>query len=218
MKDTTPLRLGVPVAKAQVICVFVHGRSQSPEAMQESVIRHLATPGVAYVLPRAAVGSWYGARAMDALTDETRTALAGALAALGGVIEAVRAEAPSVPVLLAGFSQGACLSLEYAFAQGAWHGALAAFTGCRVGSVGDDRPAAALTGLPVYLTGADADPWIPVSAFAEATSALGHARARLRADLFPGRGHEVSAAEISILDAMLADLAAGMPATLERAR
>ena len=77
--------------------------------------------------------------------------------------------------------------------------------------------ATALAALPVYLTGGDADPWIPVSAFAEAAAAVGGAHARLRADLFPGRGHEVSAAEIAVLDAMLADLAAGRPVSLERA-
>lgn len=205
------LMLGVPLDQARVTCVFVHGRGQSPEAMEQGVIRHLSTPGVAYILPRAPGGSWYAARAVDALTDDTRAALAQSLAALGQVMAGLRG-----PVLLGGFSQGACLALEYAFASGPWHGALAALTGCRVGQGTDARPAAALTGLPVYMSGGDNDPWIPVAAMAEAVACLGTAQARLRADIFPGRGHEVSPAEIAILDAMLADMAAGRPVSLER--
>ena len=206
---SAPLLAGVAPDKAQVLCVFVHGRGQSPEAMEEAVIRRLSTPGVACLLPRAATGSWYGARAVDPLNAETRGELAASLAELARDITALRTRAAHLPLLLAGFSQGACLALEHAFAAGPWSGALAAFTGCRVGQVQDTRPAADLTGLPVYLSGGDADPWIPVSAFAEAAAALGHAHARLRADIFPDRPHEVSAAEIAILDGMLADLAAG---------
>jgi phospholipase/carboxylesterase len=207
----SPLQLGVPVTEARVLCVFVHGRGQSPEAMRADVIRHLRTPDVAYVLPRAAAASWYGARAVDALSDTTRAELGHSLARLAQDIGAAQAQAPGLPLVLAGFSQGACLSLEHAFAVGPWHGALAAFTGCRVGQGADARPAADLSGLPAYLSGSDADPWIPVQAFAEAALALGAARARLRADVFPGRAHQVSTTEIAVLDAMLADLAAGRP-------
>lgn len=205
------LNLGVPPHQARVTCVFLHGRGQSPEEMEQGVIRHLSTPGVAYILPRAPGGVWYAARALDALTDDTRHALAQSLATLGKVMTGLQG-----PVLLAGFSQGACLALEYAFANGPWQGALAALTGCRVGQVTDTRPHANLAGLPTYLSGGDNDPWISVTALSEAVAALGTAQARLRADIFPGRAHEVGSTEIAILDAMLADLAALRPVTLER--
>jgi phospholipase/carboxylesterase len=206
MDATGHMHLGVPLGDAQVICVFVHGRGQSPEAMQEGVVRHLATRGVAYVLPRAPRGIWYAARAVDALTDDSRAALAGSLALLRGVIADV--QVPGVPLVVGGFSQGACLALELAFADGPWPGALVALTGCRVGQAGDVRARRNLGGMAVYLTGGDADPWIPVQAFAEAAADLGLAQARLRADVFPGRGHEVSLTEIGVLDGVLGDLAA----------
>lgn len=208
--------LGVPLSAAGVVCLFVHGRTQSPEAMEDAVIRHLSTPGVAYILPRAKGASWYDARAIDALTPVSRAALATSIDVVRQLIQAIQKDAPDVPILLCGFSQGACLALEYAFADGPWHGALAALTGCRVGQAGDARPVKALTDLSVYLTGGDTDPWIPVAAFADAVAAVGVAHARLRADVFPGRGHEVSIAEIAVLDAMLADLAAGRSVSLEQ--
>jgi phospholipase/carboxylesterase len=190
--ETGALHLGAGQG-ARAVCVLVHGRGQSPEEMQSHILARLAAPGVAFVLPRAPLGSWYGARAIDPLTADTRSALAAALDHLGGDIATARAAHPDLPLLLAGFSQGACLSMEYGFAGRTAPDALVALTGCRVG-------------VP---TGSDADPWIPVTAFAEAALELGQARARLRADLFPDRGHEVSDSEIAMLAAILADLVSG---------
>lgn len=201
------LHLGTEISQAKTVCVFVHGRGQSPEEMADHVIRHLPK-GHAYVLPRAADGAWYAARAVDSLTDDTRTALHASLCQLRGVIAAARAET-AVPLVLAGFSQGACLSLELACTGQDTPDALVALTGCRVGTPQDVRPHALPRGLPVYLTGGDADPWIPVSAFAEAVADLGHQGASLRVDLFPGRGHEVCAAERAMLADILSDLATG---------
>lgn len=211
------LTLGMAPDRAKALCVFVHGRNQSPEEMEAAVIRHLSTPDVTFVLPRAAGGSWYAARAVDPLTDQTRAELVLSLRDLGHVLADLRAKAPRLPLVLAGFSQGACLSLELAF-TGAAAEALVAFTGCRVGTLKESRPQALSSGLPVYLSAGDGDPWIPVTAFAEAVADLGAAGARLRADVLPGRPHEVSAAEIAILDAVLADLAAARTPRMEAPR
>ena len=201
--------LGAGLAEAAAICVFVHGRGQTPEDMQGQVIRHLKSAGVAFVLPRADRKSWYDARAVDPLTDDTRVQLAAGLDGLATLIASVRARS-GAPLLLGGFSQGACLSLEYAF-RGGEIDALVALTGCRVGTPLCRRPDASLFGLRAYLSGNDNDPWIPAAAFAQTVEELSRARALLRADSFPGRAHEVSAAEISVLDQMLTALATGQP-------
>ena len=214
MADT--LHLGADLAQAKAVCVFVHGRGQSPEEMADHVIRHLPQDH-AYALPRAPGGAWYAARAVDPLTEATRAELAASLAQLRGLITAIRSATPA-PLVLAGFSQGACLSLELACTGQTSPDTLVAFTGCRLGTPSDTRPHALPRGLPVYLTGGDADPWIPVSAFAEAMADLGTQGAALRADLFPGRGHEVSAAERAMLSTILSDLASGHPPGLAAPR
>lgn len=212
------LTLGVDPAKAKVLCVFVHGRNWSPEETEAAIIRRLSAADVAYVLPRAGDRTWYNARAIDPLTDGTRAELAASLEGLAAAICDLRARAPGLPLVLAGFSQGACLSLEHAFTGTASPDAVVAFTGCRVGVASDDRPSRLGTGLPVYLSAGSADPWIPVAAFAEAVAELGGAEARLRCDVFPGRAHEVSDAEIAMLDSVLTDLAAGRAPLMEAPR
>lgn len=207
MTAATGVRLGATGSAVKALCVFVHGRGQSPEEMESHVLKRLWAPNVAFALPRAPRGAWYDAKAVDPLTQTTREQLGEALDLLGGEIAALRREHPDLPLLLAGFSQGACLSIEYVCAGRTPPQALVALTGCRVGTPDCDRPLGAPAGLPIYLSGSDADPWIPVTATSQAMFDLGRQKAQLRLDVIPGRGHEVSAPEIAMLEAVLADLA-----------
>jgi phospholipase/carboxylesterase len=210
------LRHGAEPAAAKALCVFVHGRGQTPEEMVDLVVRHLPQD-VAYALPRANGKSCYGARAVDPLTDATRSELAGSLAHLRRVIDGLRDPTPR-PILLAGFSQGACLSLELAYTGQVLPDALAALTGCRVGATTEARPSALPHALPVYLMGGDADPWIPLTAFAETVADLDRQGAALHNDLFPGRAHELSRPELAMLSAILFDLSSTQAPGLAAAR
>lgn len=211
-------RLGVAADSAGVLCILLHGRNQTPDDMEVAVVRHLLTPDVAFALPVAAEKCWYNALAVAPLDARTRAELAASLADLAALVATLRAEAPSTPLVLAGFSQGACLSLEHAFTGAAVPEAVVALTGCRVGVASDERPARVAPGLPVYLSAGQDDPWIPLSAFAQAAVELGQGGAMLRADVFAGRPHEVSDAEIAMLDCVLSDLAAGRAPAFGAAR
>ncbi|MGG6897909.1 alpha/beta hydrolase [Rhizobium sp. BR 315] len=199
----TPLLLGVTPEEAQIHCIFIHGRTQSPEDMREQVISRLKVSRVAFVLPRAAGNSWYGARATERLTPATREELDRSLVYVRSIADDLSRRRHATPLVIGGFSQGACLALEYAMKYGPWQGAMANLTGCRVGTVECDRPFADLDRMPVYLTGSDKDPWIPVEAFSGAVENLARARARLRCDVLPDRSHEVSSQEITSLEDLL---------------
>lgn len=202
------LRLGAMPAHAQTLCVFVHGRGQSPEEMGEHVIARLRNTTAHVVLPRAPGGVWYDARAIDPLTAHSASQLEAALDAIDAAVDlAISEGAPGDRVVLAGFSQGACLALEYALRRPRRLRGLVAFTGCRVGGALRAQAATFLDGLPAYLSCGDADPWIPLDPFFEAAQDVAQAGAALRVEVFPGRVHEVLDAEIAAFDAMLDDVA-----------
>jgi phospholipase/carboxylesterase len=203
-----PLLLhGAPLETARALCIFLHGRGQTPEEMVDQNLSRLATPDVAHLLPRAPGKSWYAARAIDPLTPATEAELGASMSQ----VAQITASRPSLPLLLAGFSQGACLAVELVLRGRVMPQALVALTGCRVGTPACDMPAQALNGLPVYLSGSDADPWIPPAAFADAAGVLAAHGASLRAESHPGRPHIVSDAEIAALDEMLAALVQPVP-------
>lgn len=212
------MRLGATGSGVRALCVMVHGRGQTPQDMESQILRRLPPLDVAFWLPRAPRGAWYDARAIDPLTDATRSQLAEALDQLGQEIASLCADFPGLPLLLAGFSQGACLSIEYVCRGDHPPQALVALTGCRVGPPESRRPDAAAEALPVYLSGSDTDPWIPLAAMMEAAESLGRQRVRLRADVFPGRAHEALDVEVAMLGAMLGDLCAGRDPAMGGAR
>ena len=192
---------------AQVTCVVVHGRAQTQDDMVQAIVAHLDLPQVRFVLPKSDGQGWYGARAIDPLTDICRAELAASLSALDAVM--ADATAQGHPVLLAGFSQGACLAVEYLMTRGPVPQAAALLTGCRVGVRADTLPSVDLGGLPIYATGGDADPWIPADACLEMLGDLTCAGARIRMDMFPGRPHSVAKAEVAVMRGMLDDLTHG---------
>ena len=89
--DDGTLRLGPSGSEAKAICVFVHGRGQSPGEMQSRVVARLSAPSVTFVLPRAPRGAWWDARAVDPLTPVARAQLSDALDHLAAVVAAARA-------------------------------------------------------------------------------------------------------------------------------
>lgn len=189
------------------VCLLVHGRGQEPGDIERMVAGRLSLPAIRWITPAAEGKSWYAARAVDPLTPATRARMAAGLAVLDAAHAAARAAHPGLPVVVAGFSQGACLAAEWVL-RGAEVDGLALFTGCRVGAFDPGEPARDLGGLPVYASCGMPDTWIPLSAFMALCALLGARGARLRADVFPGRPHEIGPAELAALAEMLASLTA----------
>lgn len=203
------LHHGAAAEAAKAVCVVVHGRGQTQQDMMDMIVSRLDVPGIRYVLPKSEGEAWYDAKAVDPLTDDTTRQLDAALHAVGTCIEAARQE--GLPLVLIGFSQGACMAAEWLMRGGRVTSA-ALLTACRVGAVQDDLVRAGLSGLPVYTTNGDNDPWIPLWAHRKLVGELSECGARLRMDIFPGRGHEVSEAEIETLSGLLDAAVAGRTA------
>lgn len=207
----TATRIIAARGAVQVFCVVVHGRAQTPDDMVDLVVRPLDANGVRFALPKSDDAGWYAARAIDPLTATSRAEMAASLKVLDAVVTAARHAAPDLPVLLVGFSQGACLSVEYLMRHGPVVDAVALLTGCRVGVPDNDLPQSDLAALPVYASCGDADPWIPAASFHAMLRDLTRCGARLRTDMLPGRPHTVAAPEIAMIRRMIADLAASRP-------
>src|SRR5207245_299574 len=107
------LHAGEPLERARAAVVMLHGRGATAESILD-LADPLAAPGVAYLAPQAAGGAWYPRRFMEPIASNEPW-LTSALARVGDVL--ARVEAAGVPperTVLLGFSQGACLALEYA--------------------------------------------------------------------------------------------------------
>ncbi|MBL1421714.1 MAG: dienelactone hydrolase family protein [Alphaproteobacteria bacterium] len=202
---------GADAENAKVICIFVHGRTQSPADMMQQVITHLDAADTRFILPKSAGDAWYNARAVDPLTVEARSELGASLDIVAEVIGLATQQSPNAKLVLAGFSQGSCLLAEYILLNGKWDGAACLFTGCRVGVEADNLPASDLTDMPIYISCGDKDPWIPAASYNDLGLTFIECGVRLKTEVFPGRDHSVTASECAALNGMLNNLAANIP-------
>ena len=191
--------------------ILVHGRGGTAEGMLPLARAAGASDGAVIALT-AAGGTWYPYRFL-APTAENQPWLSSALSAVHRTVEeAIASGIPSERVFLVGFSQGACLSLEYAARHPRRLGGVAALAGGLIGEPSEQDYAGDLLGTPVLLACGDADEHIPVAlvrAASETFTALG-ATVDLR--IYPGVNHTIVGDQLDALREMLDNVRASIPA------
>lgn len=199
----SPLVAGVPLAQARLALVLVHGRGGSAEGMLP-IARAARADDAALIAPRALDGSWYPNRFL-APFESNEPYLSSALASLQRAIDAVVAAGiDHERIMLVGFSQGACLSLEYAARNGRRYGGVAALAGALIGDDQDARrDAGDLAGTPILLACGDADTHIPETRVRASAMQLGERGAAVDLRIYPGVEHTVVADQLSALRAMI---------------
>ncbi|HEX2864611.1 MAG TPA: VOC family protein, partial [Deinococcales bacterium] len=119
---------GVPLGEARFAAVLVHGRGANAEDML-GLANAIQAPGYAFLLPEASGGAWYP-RSFLAPLEENEPYLSSALLMLEDVLfELDRQGIPRENVVLGGFSQGACLALEFAARNPRRYGGVFALSG-----------------------------------------------------------------------------------------
>jgi predicted esterase len=112
-------------------------------------------------------------------------------------------------IVLLGFSQGACLTLEYAARHARRFAGVAGLSGGLIGPEGTRRDYAGdLAGTPVFLGCSDADPHIPLFRLRETTEVLGGMAGAVEERIYPGVSHGINGDEVMHVRAMLAKLSA----------
>jgi phospholipase/carboxylesterase len=199
-----PVRYGgAPVERAKGGMIMLHGRGADAHDMLK-LAEAFDEPQFFYAAPEAREQSWYPHAFSDPVSDN-EPAFTSALTVIDDMLKGLSALAlPPEQIILLGFSQGACMVLEYAARNPRRYGGLAGLSGCLFGP--DDEPTTyegSLQGTPVFLGCSEGDPVFPaqrVGAAAEALTALG---GEVTTRLYPEPGHSVNDDEISRIKVMI---------------
>jgi predicted esterase len=189
------LAAGEPLDRAEAAVVLVHGRGARAEDILYDAAPLLQVPGVAFLAPAAASNTWYPYPFMAPM-ELNEPWLSSALEFLGRVIGQASSQVPPERVGLLGFSQGACLTLEYAARNARRYGAIVGWTGGLIGP--DDTPRdypGSFDGTPVFLGSSDPDPHIPTDRVQLTAEVLARLGGEVDVRLYPGMGHTVNADE-----------------------
>jgi predicted esterase len=199
---------GEPLGRARFAMLMLHGRGASAEDIL-SLAGELDVPGFAYLAPQAAGDTWYPNRFLAPLASNEPW-LSSALAFVDDVLaQIVAAGIPPERTILLGFSQGACLALEYAARNARRYGGLMGLSGALIGPDGTPRDdAGSLAGTPVFLGCSDVDFHVPKERVEEAAGVLRSLGGDVTVRLYPNLDHTVNQDEIDFVREMLARVAA----------
>lgn len=189
-------RAGAPLAGARAAAVMLHGRGASAESIL-SLADAFAADGVAYVAPQAPGGSWYPFSFLSPF-EQNEPQLTRALATIDGVVRDLIASGLTRDrIVLTGFSQGACLALEYAARNAARFGGVIAFSGGLIGPPGTPRDyRGALDGSPVFIGCSDVDSHIPLARVQESAAVMRRLGGDVTEKIYAGMAHTINDDEI----------------------
>lgn len=204
--DQPILTAGEALAQARAAMIMIHGRGADAESIL-MLAREFKQSGFAYLAPQAAGGTWYPQRFL-APTASNEPWLSAALAKVEGVIAQVMAAGiPPERVMLLGFSQGACLALEYAARHARRYGGVVGLSGGLIGAEGEPRhDNGNFLSTPIFLGCSDVDFHIPQARVEHAAKILQELGGVVTMRLYANMDHTVNHDEIKFVRGMMAAL------------
>jgi predicted esterase len=197
------LARGLPPGEAAAAMILLHGRGADANAIL-GLGAEIERPGFAYLAPQAAGNAWYPNRFLSPLEDNEPW-LSSALSIVSELLARLGAQGIQADhTILLGFSQGACLALEYAARHPRRYGGLVGLSGGLIGPPGSswDTPGS-FEGTPVFLGCGDPDPHIPRERFLESEAVLRRMGGAVAANLYPGLGHTVNRDELRQISSLM---------------
>jgi predicted esterase len=203
------LQAGEPPATARAAMILIHGRGASAADIM-TVGAELMHPGFAYLAPQAAGGAWYP-NPFTAPLESNEPYLSSALEAVGAVLSSIEKTIPATRVILLGFSQGACLTLEFAARHARRYGGVVGLSGGLSGPAGTPRDyPGSFEGTPAFLGCSDVDPHIAKDRVVEAGDVLKRMRATVTVELYPQMAHTVNTEELQSVRRIISAVASEM--------
>jgi phospholipase/carboxylesterase len=196
---------GRPLGAAELGGVLIHGRYRTPQEMIYFASR-MGVDKIRWIAPSAGHDrSWYPGIFMDPL-PANEPSVTNAIKVIDHAVDRASQTGPAEAgrmsarqLVMVGFSQGACLTAEYALRHPGRCAAMVIFTGGLFGPPGTSwrGTPAMLSGTRILITGSDVDEWIPESRVHETANVLAGFGAEVTVRIYPGRAHEVSDAELA---------------------
>ncbi len=207
--DRPVVEAGMPLERATGAIVALHGRGSSAEDIL-GLAAALDPDGFTYLAPQAASHTWYP-NPFTAPIPSNEPSLSSALRAVAATVARVTVGGiPHERIVLLGFSQGACLALEYAARHARRWGGVIVLSGGLIGPPGTPRDyPGSFAGTPIFLGCSDVDAHIPVERVHESAEVVRRMGANVDKRVYPGMGHTINQDEVEAVRALLSGIAVG---------
>ena len=183
--------------------ILLHGRGASAEDIL-GIADELRLNDIAYLAPQAAGHTWYPLSFLAPIA-QNEPGISSAFGVISGLIGAARKDGVDARrIAILGFSQGACLTLEYAARHATRYAGVFGLSGGLIGPPGTAREyAGSLEETPVFLGCSDVDAHIPLARVRESADVFRRLRANVDERIYERMGHTVNEDEIAAITAIL---------------
>lgn len=194
---------GKSLQEAEKVLIMIHGRGGNAQDIL-GLASELNVSDYAFLAPAATNNTWYPYSFM-VNSEHNEPWLSSALELLKEVVDNVMEQGiSSENIYLLGFSQGACLTLEFAARNAKKYGGIVAFTGGLIGDViNRDNYSGNFSGTPIFIGTGNPDQHIPVERVEESQSILEEMNAEVKVKVYEGRPHTISQDEIEIANRLI---------------
>lgn len=196
-------RVGKELSIESKVMIILHGRGANAEDIL-SLAGQLELQDFTLIAPAATNNSWYPYSFL-APAKQNEPWLSSALNILKETVNDLYASGiPSDKIYFLGFSQGACLSLEFAARNANKYGGIIAFTGGLIGDrIYNENYKGDFQNTPVFIGTSNPDLHVPVERVKDTEKILRAMNASVEVKIYPGMGHTVNADEIKAANKMI---------------
>ncbi|HAE82511.1 MAG TPA: phospholipase, partial [Ktedonobacter sp.] len=194
---------GRSLEESHAVAIMMHGRGRTTDDILELANR-IGNSAFTYLAPTAKDNTWYPYGFMEAI-EKNEPFLSSALAIYDALIGQLLEKGFSKQqIILLGFSQGACLTAEYAVRHADRYGGIVLFTGGLIGPPGTSwHYPGSFQGTPIFLGTSDIDGFVPRERVQESAAIFEQMRAQVIERVYPGMDHIVNDDEIAIAQAIM---------------
>ena len=197
------IKAGKSFDQAEKVLIMIHGRGGTAQDIL-SMAEYLNVADFALVAPQTENNTWYP-QSFLAPRAANEPSLSTALNTVKKTVLDLEKEGFSKEqIYFLGFSQGACLTLDYVAGNAARYGGVVAFTGGLIGEAVDHRNYHGdFDGTPIFIGSSDPDMHVPVSRVKQSTTLLEGMGAQVTEIIYENMGHTISQAEITQVNKLI---------------
>lgn len=191
------MHTGARLEEAKAAMILVHGRGASAQSIL-GLSQELYHESIAYLAPQAAGHTWYPYSFLAPIA-QNEPGISSGLQAIDDLVNRIQEGGlPAERIILGGFSQGACLTSEYAARNPKRYGGLLIFSGGVIGPLGMPRSyEGSLESTSVFIGCSEADAHIPVERVHETAKIFIDMGAVVTKSIYPAEmGHTIIPDEI----------------------
>jgi phospholipase/carboxylesterase len=189
------LHHGPLITKASKALILLHGRGGTAQGIL-SLADVLCDNQFYVAAPQAPNRTWYPYSFMSAETLN-EPYLSESIDGIKKLIDETAAHIPLDQIYIAGFSQGACLSLEISSRFATKYGGIIAFTGGLIGSaINEKKYKGQFEGTKVFIGTSEQDPHVPLERVEQSKAFMEKKGAHVTLKVYKGTTHTVTQEEI----------------------